>query len=104
MKVLSTRRGVAATIEGKGSVTWKELEFPGRQPEPRPAAMHPPVFSRGLAEGDLRGVPPGTDALLVCSKALVDLVERNGYRSFDTAIDDAISAIRGELEHASQHR
>lgn len=93
----------ALYIEGKGSVPWKELEFPGRQPEPRPAEMHPPVFGRGLAEEDLRGVPPGADAVLVCRKVLIDLAERNGYRSFDAAIEDAILAIRGrpELSHTT---
>lgn len=66
--------------------------------------MHPDIFDRSLAEEDLRGVPPGTDAVVVCRKAMVDLVERNGQRSFDAAIDGAISAIRGGLEHWSQRR
>lgn len=87
----------ALYVEGTGSVPWKELEFPGRQPAPRPAEMHPPVFGRGLAEQRLQGISPSTDAFLLCRQALTDLVERNGYRSFDAAIDDAVSAIRGRL-------
>lgn len=74
--------------------SWVDLDFPGRRPGGRASGMRPPADVRGYGRAASQSRSPTARLDEVVRPLLSDLLERNGFREIDGAVDDVIDGVR----------
>lgn len=73
---------------------WTDLDFPGRRPGGRAENMRPPADVQGYGRAASQSLAPSATLEAVARPLLVDLLERNGYRDIEGAVEDTIDSAR----------